>query len=65
MEEKRLSRPNRVLAGTIDDTLALMPSNISRYQAALVMKREGAPQEVIGRVLNEPEKRRRPYRRKG
>ncbi len=65
MKEKRRSRPNRILAGAIDATLALMPKNISRYQAALVMKREGAPQEVIGRVLNEPEKRRGPYRRKG
>lgn len=63
MDKERRSRPDRLLAEAIDDTIGLMP-NISRYQAALVMARDGAPSQVIGRVLNEPEKRRRQWQRK-
>jgi hypothetical protein len=32
--------------------------NISRYQAALVMARDGVPVRVIRRVIDEPAKRR-------
>ncbi|HEX8603867.1 MAG TPA: hypothetical protein VF774_14575 [Pseudoduganella sp.] len=57
MHNERRIRPNEPVAEAVDATVELMP-NISRYQAALVMARDGVPNRVIRRVLDEPEQRR-------
>ena len=57
MHEERRTQPNAPVAEAVDATVDLMP-NISRYQAALVMARDGVPKPVIRRVLDEPARRR-------
>jgi hypothetical protein len=57
MHNERRTRPNAPVAEAVDATVELMP-NISRYQAALVMARDGVPNRVIRRILDEPEQRR-------
>jgi hypothetical protein len=57
MPNERRTRPNEPVAEAVDATVELMP-NISRYQAALVMARDGVPVRVIRRVIDEPAKRR-------
>jgi hypothetical protein len=57
MQHERRTQPNEPVAEAVDATVELMP-HISRYQAALVMARDGVPQGVIRRVLDEPEQRR-------
>jgi len=57
MQNERRTRPNEPVAEAVDATVELMP-NISRYQAALVMARDGVPNRVIRRVLDEPAQRR-------
>ncbi|QBE62344.1 hypothetical protein [Pseudoduganella lutea] len=62
MQNERRTQPNEPVAEAVDATVELMP-NISRYQAALVMARDGVPKQVIRRVLDEPEQRRATDRR--
>lgn len=57
MQDERRTRPNAPVAQAVDATVELMP-NISRYQAALVMARDGVPARVIRRVLDDPGHRR-------
>jgi hypothetical protein len=57
MHEERRTQPNAPVAEAVDATVEKMP-NISRYQAALVMARDGVPKGVIRRVLDEPARRR-------
>ena len=57
MQNERRTRPNEPVAEAVDATVELMP-HISRYQAALVMARDGVPTPVIRRVLDEPGHRR-------
>ncbi|GGY08975.1 hypothetical protein GJV26_05180 [Massilia dura] len=57
MQNERRTLPNEPVAEAVDATVELMP-NISRYQAALVMARDGVPPRVIRRVLDEPAQRR-------
>ena len=57
MQNDRRIQPNEPVAEAVDATVEMMP-NISRYQAALVMARDGVPKQVIRRVLDEPEQRR-------
>ena len=61
-EHERRREPNAPVAEAVDATVDLMP-NISRYQAALVMARDGVPKGVIRRVLDEPGQRRASDRR--
>ena len=62
MQNERRTLPNAPVAEAVDATVELMP-NISRYQAALVMARDGVPKRVIRRVLDEPGQRRASDRR--
>jgi hypothetical protein len=57
MQNERRTQPNEPVAEAVDATVELMP-HISRYQAALVMARDGVPKRVIRRVLDEPGQRR-------
>lgn len=57
MQDERRTPPNAPVADAVDATVELMP-HISRYQAALVMARDGVPKRVIRRVLDEPGQRR-------
>ena len=57
MQNERRTRPNEPVAEAVDATVELMP-HISRYQAALVMARDGVPTPVIRRVLDQPAHRR-------
>lgn len=57
MQNDRRTQPNEPVAEAVDATVDLMP-HISRYQAALVMARDGVPTRVIRRVLDEPAQRR-------
>ena len=57
MQNERRTQPNEPVAEAVDATVELMP-HISRYQAALVMARDGVPKQVIRRVLDESEQRR-------
>jgi hypothetical protein len=63
MPQERRTRPNEPVAEAVDATVELIP-NISRYQAALVMARDGVPKQVIRRVLDEPGQRRAAGRQK-
>ncbi|QGZ41994.1 hypothetical protein IP92_04356 [Pseudoduganella flava] len=58
MSNERRTRPNEPVAEAVDATVELLP-NISRYQAALVMARDGVPVRVIRRVIDQPLLRRK------
>lgn len=57
--DKNYGRPNEKMRDLVDAALHRM-SITSRWHVAADMDRAGVPLRVIARVLQEPERRRRP-----